>query len=67
MGWLSHDDGNEGVVDILAVDAYSGMKLCTSILLAEASKKICMTDHFKKISKVTMDTSLNKAQNKQEL
>jgi hypothetical protein len=46
MGWLSHDDGHGGVVDILAVDAYSGMKLCTTILLAEASKKFWMTDHF---------------------
>jgi hypothetical protein len=37
--WLSHDYGNGGVVDILAVDAYSRMELCTSILLGEASKK----------------------------
>jgi hypothetical protein len=27
-------------MDISAVDAYSGMKLCTPILLGEASKKI---------------------------
>jgi hypothetical protein len=67
MEWLSHDYGNGGVVDILTVDAYSGMELCTSILLGEASKKIWMANHFQKISKLTMDTSLNKAQHKQEL
>jgi hypothetical protein len=67
MEWLSHDYGNEGVVDISAVDAYSGMELCTSILLGEASKKNWMANHFQKNSKHTMDTSLNKAQRKQEL
>jgi hypothetical protein len=40
MEWLSHDYGNGGDVDILAVDAYSGIELCTLILLGEASKKI---------------------------
>jgi hypothetical protein len=39
MEWLSHDYGNGGVVDISAVNAYSGMDLCTPILLGEASKK----------------------------
>jgi hypothetical protein len=39
MEWLSHDYGNGGVVDISVVDAYSGMELCTPILLGEASKK----------------------------
>jgi hypothetical protein len=67
MEWLSHDDGNGGVVDILSVDAYSGMDLCTPILLGEASQKFWMANHFQKISKLTMDTSLNKAQYKQEL
>jgi hypothetical protein len=38
MEWLSHGYGNGRVVDIWAVDAYSGMKLCTPILLGEASK-----------------------------
>jgi hypothetical protein len=66
MKWLSHDYGNGGVVDISAVDAYSEMELCTTILLDEASKKIWMTNHFRKNSKLTMDTSLNKAQHKQE-
>jgi hypothetical protein len=56
-----------GVVYILVVDAYSRMELCTPILLGEASKKIWMENHFQKISKLTMDTSLNKAQHKQEL
>jgi hypothetical protein len=67
MEWLSHDYGNGGVVDITVVDAYSGMELCKPILLSEASKKIWMTYHFQKNSKLTMDTSLNKAQHKQEL
>jgi hypothetical protein len=67
MEWLSHDCGNGGVVDIPVVDAYSIMELCTPILLGEASKKIWMANHFQKISKLTMDTSLNKAQHKQEL
>jgi hypothetical protein len=46
MKWLSHGYGNGGVVDILMVDAYSGMELCTPILLGEASKKIWVTNHF---------------------
>jgi hypothetical protein len=48
MEWLSHDYGNGGVVDISVVDAYSGMELCTPILLCEASKKIWMANHLKK-------------------
>jgi hypothetical protein len=40
MKWLSHDYENGGVMDILVVDAYSGMELCTPILLGEASKKL---------------------------
>jgi hypothetical protein len=36
--WLSHDYGNGGVVDISAVDAYSGMELCTTIFLGKARK-----------------------------
>jgi hypothetical protein len=36
MEWLSHDYRNGGVVDISTVDAYSGMELCTPILLGEA-------------------------------
>jgi hypothetical protein len=67
MEWLSHDYENGGVVDISVVDAHSRMELCTPILLGEASKKNWMANHFQKISKLTMDTSLNKAQYKQEL
>jgi hypothetical protein len=62
MKWLSHDYGNGRVVDISAVDAYSEMKLCTPLLLGVASKKFWMANHFLKFSKLTMDTSLNKAQ-----
>jgi hypothetical protein len=67
MEWLSHDYGNGGVVDISTVDAYSGMQLCMPILLGETNKKIWMANHFQKFSKLTMDTSLNEAQHKQEL
>jgi hypothetical protein len=67
MEWLSRDYGNQGVMDILMVDAYSGMELCMPLLLGGTSKKFWMANHFWKISKLTMDTSLNKAQHKQEL
>jgi hypothetical protein len=67
MEWLSHDYENGGVVYISVVDEYFGMELCMPILLGEASKKIWMVNHFSKNSKLTMDTSLNKAQHKQEL
>jgi hypothetical protein len=64
MEWLSHDYGNGGVVNILTVDAYSEIELCTPILLGEASKKNWMTNHFQKNLKLTMATFLNKAQHK---
>jgi hypothetical protein len=67
MIWLIHDYEDGGVVDISTVDTYFRMELCTPILLGEASKKIWMANHFQKISKLTMDTSFNKAQDKQEL
>jgi hypothetical protein len=35
--WLNHDYGDGGVVDILAVDAYSIMDVCTAIFMGEAS------------------------------
>jgi hypothetical protein len=34
----SHGYGDGGVVDILAVDSYSGVEVCTPIFLGEASK-----------------------------
>jgi hypothetical protein len=46
MKWLGHDYRNGVVVDISMVDAYSGMELCTPILLGEASKKIWMANDF---------------------
>jgi hypothetical protein len=68
MIWLIQDYEDGGVVDISAVDAYSGVELCTPIFLGEASKySFWMANHFWKISKLIMDTSLNKAQHKQEL
>jgi hypothetical protein len=36
--WLNLDYGDGGVVDILAVDAYSRVELCTPIFLGEANK-----------------------------
>jgi hypothetical protein len=45
--WLNHDYGDGRVVDILAVDAYSGVEVCTLIFLGEASKKnIWVANHF---------------------
>jgi hypothetical protein len=38
MIWLIHNYEDWGVVDILVVDAYSGVELYTPIFLAEASK-----------------------------
>jgi hypothetical protein len=35
--WLNPDYGDRGVVDILAVDAYSRVEVCTLIFLGEAS------------------------------
>jgi hypothetical protein len=54
--WLNHDYGDGGVVDILAVDAYSRVEVCTSINVGGKS--------FKKKFKTQMDISLNKAQHK---
>jgi hypothetical protein len=31
--WLNHDHGDGGVVDILAVDVYSKVEVCTLIFL----------------------------------
>jgi hypothetical protein len=54
-------------MDISVVDTNSRMESCTPILLSEASKKNWMVNHLQKVSKLTMDTSLNKVQHKQEL
>jgi hypothetical protein len=57
-------------VDILAVDAYSGVEVCTPIFLGEASKIFFffwVANHFLKKIKTQLDTSLNKAEHKQEL
>jgi hypothetical protein len=35
--WLNHDHGDRGVVDILVVDAYSRVEVCTSIFLIHKS------------------------------
>jgi hypothetical protein len=44
--WLNHDYRDGGVVDILAVDAYSRVELCTPIFFGEASKKILGSKSF---------------------
>jgi hypothetical protein len=35
--WLNHDYGDGGVVDILAMDAYYEVDICTLIFMGEAS------------------------------
>jgi hypothetical protein len=35
--WINHDHEDVGVVDILAVGAYSEVDVCTSIFMGEAS------------------------------
>jgi hypothetical protein len=35
--WLNHDHGDEGVVDISAVDTYSRVEVCTPIFLIHIS------------------------------
>jgi hypothetical protein len=35
--WLNHDYGDGGIVDILVVDAYCSVEVCTPIFLGEAS------------------------------
>jgi hypothetical protein len=57
--WLNHDHRDRGVVDISGVNAYSGVEVCTPIFLIHKS--------FSKNLQNPMDTSLNKAQHKQEL
>jgi hypothetical protein len=49
MEWLSHDYGNGGVVDISVVDTYSGMELCTPILLGCLAKNFGWRIIFQKI------------------
>jgi hypothetical protein len=55
--WLNHDYGDGGVADILAVDQYLWVRLAINV----GDKS------FSKFFKTQMDTSLNKAQHKQEL
>jgi hypothetical protein len=50
--WLNHDYGDEGVVDIFAMDAYSGVEVCMPIFLGEASNYCRWQIIFKKISKL---------------
>jgi hypothetical protein len=62
--WLNHDYGYGVDVDILAADTYSVVEVCTPIFLGE--ELMWVANHFHKKIKTQMDTSLNKAQHKQE-
>jgi hypothetical protein len=54
-------------VDISVVDACFRVEICTPIFLGDASKSYGWQIIFEKNSKTQLDTSLNKAQHKQEL
>jgi hypothetical protein len=66
--WLNHDYGDGGAVDILAVEAYSGVEVCTPMFWVRRANNFFLgsKSFFKKI-KTQIDTSLNKAQHRQEL
>jgi hypothetical protein len=67
MEWLNHDYENGRVVDTSVVDAYFRMELCMQYYWVRLAKKFGWQTIFEKKTKLTMDTSLNKAQHKQEL
>jgi hypothetical protein len=46
LTWLNHDYGDEGILDILAVDTYSRVEVCKPIFLGEGSKKILGSKSF---------------------
>jgi hypothetical protein len=59
--WLNFNYGDGGVVDILAVDTYSGVVICMLIFLDESSKKILGSKSFlKKNSKLKWTHPLTK-------
>jgi hypothetical protein len=47
--WLKHDYGDGRVVNILAVDAYSGVEVCMPIFLVRLAKKFLGSKSFLKI------------------
>jgi hypothetical protein len=47
--WLNHDYGDGGVVDMLAVNAYSRVEVCMPIFLGEASNFFGSKSFLKKI------------------
>jgi hypothetical protein len=47
--WLNYDYGDRGVVNILSVDALSGVVVCTLIFLGGASKIFLGSKLFLKI------------------
>jgi hypothetical protein len=55
-----------GVVDISVVDAYSGVEVCTQYFWVRLANNVGSKSFFFKF-KTQLDTSLNKAQHKQEL
>jgi hypothetical protein len=60
--WLNHDYGDGGVVEMLAVDAYFGVKVCMPIFLDEASKIFFfwVANDLKKNSKLNWTHPLTK-------
>jgi hypothetical protein len=58
--WLNHYYGDGGVVDVLAVDAYSGVEVCTPIFLGEASNECGWQIIFEKNSKLKWTHPLTK-------
>jgi hypothetical protein len=60
--WLNHKYGDGGVVNILMVDAYSGVELCTPIIFWVRQANNVGSKSFSKKLKTQMDTSFNKTQ-----
>jgi hypothetical protein len=57
---LNHDYGDRGVLDILVVDTYFGVEVCTPICLDEASKFFWVANHFRKNLKLKWTQPLTK-------
>jgi hypothetical protein len=64
--WLNHDYGDGRVVDILAVDAYPEWRYARQYFWVRLAISVGGKS-FLTFFKTQMDTSLNKAQHKQEL
>jgi hypothetical protein len=49
LTWLNHDYEDRGVVDILAVDSYSEVELCTPIFWVRLANNVGSKSFLKKI------------------